>query len=106
MGGATEYRTFPGDIVEHLGPAYVMGIHWEDFFDPRRCPLPGETRARRASSTRPGSRRASSSAAVRDAQPPGGRAIVPCPDKVATFRKGASGWELTGDDEGWTKPKR
>ena len=29
MGGATEYREFPRDIVGYLAPAYVMGIHWK-----------------------------------------------------------------------------
>ena len=41
---------------------------------------------------------------VRDAQPSGGRAIVPCPDKVARFRKGPNGWQLE-NGEGWSRSR-
>jgi len=102
LGGATEYKTFPGDIVRYLAPAYVMGIHWENFFDPRPLPTPGATGVKQRIDYAPGVKEGKFLGRVRDAQPAGGRAIVPCPDQVATFRKDASGWRLV-DDKGWSK---
>jgi len=104
MGGATEYRAFPRDIVRYLGPAYVMGIHWENFFDPRPLPAPGETNVTEKIHYAPGVKEGRFLRAVREVQPAGGRAIVPCPDKVATFRKGPSGWQVE-DATGWTSPR-
>ena len=104
LGGATEYKTFPSDIVGYLAPAYVMGIHWENFFDPRPMPPPGATAVKERIDYAPGVKEGKFLGKVRDAQPPGGRAIVPCPDQVATFRKDASGWRLA-DAAGWTKPR-
>jgi hypothetical protein len=106
MGGATEYRAFPGDIVAHLDPKYVMGVHWEDFFDPRELPLPGQSDRSETLLYLPGLDESRFVEAVRAAQKPGGRASVPCPDASTTFRRGASGWEILGDDRGWTKPRR
>jgi hypothetical protein len=106
MGGATEFRSFPRDIVTHLDPKFVMGIHWEDFFDPRKLPLPGEVNRRESLLLAPGVDEARFLKAVRAAQRVGGRALVPCPDKTATFVRGGSGWELAGDAAGWTAPKR
>ena len=102
MGGATEYRKFPRDIVGYLAPAYVMGIHWEDFFNPRPIAAPGVTNVTEKIPYAPGVDEGKFLGAVRDAQPAGGRAIVPCPDHVATFRKGAQGWGLVAD-AGWSK---
>lgn len=104
LGGATEYKAFPRDIVRYLGPAYVMGIHWENFFDPRPLPAPGTTNARERIHYAPGVKEGRFLGAVRDAQPAGGRAIVPCPDKVATFRRDGRGWQLV-DDTGWSKAR-
>jgi hypothetical protein len=104
MGGATEYKAFPGDIVRHLAPRYVMGIHWEDFFNPRPMAAPGVTNVGERIHYAPGVKEGKFLGAVRDAQPAGGRAIVPCPDHVATFRKGPQGWGLVSE-VGWSKPR-
>lgn len=106
MGGATEYRSFPRDIVSYLHPKYVMGIHWEDFFNPRRLPLPGETSARESLYSAPGVQPSRFLAAVRSAQPAGGRAIVPCPDHVTTFVRDGATWTIAGADAAWTTAKR
>ena len=106
MGGATEFRSFPGDIVAHLDPKFVMGIHWEDFFDPRKLPLPGEVNRKESLLYAPAVDEARFLKAVREVQRVGGRALVPCPDKTVTFVRAASGWELVGDAAGWTAPKR
>jgi hypothetical protein len=102
MGGATEYKAFPRDIVRHLAPTYVMGIHWENFFRPRPIPSPGGTNVTEKIDYAPGVEEGKFLKAVREVQPAGGRAIVPCPDKVATFRKGPHGWQLE-DGEGWSR---
>jgi hypothetical protein len=104
LGGATEYKAFPRDVVRYLAPAYVMGIHWENFFDPRPLPSPGATGVKERIHYAPGVKEGKFLGKVRDAQPAGGRAIVPCPDQVATFRKEAGGWRLV-DDKGWSKPR-
>jgi L-ascorbate metabolism protein UlaG (beta-lactamase superfamily) len=106
MGGATEFRSFPRDIVRHLDPKYVMGIHWEDFFDPRQLPLPREVNRRERILYAPGVDEKGFLRAVRETQRAGGRAIVPCPDMTATFVRAASGWEIAGDASAWTAPKR
>lgn len=106
MGGATEFRSFPADIVRHLSPSFVMGIHWEDFFNPRKLPLPREVQRRESILYAPGVDEGKFLEAVRDAQRSSGRAIVPCPDKAATFVKGTSGWEISGEEEAWTGAKR
>jgi hypothetical protein len=106
VGGATEFRSFPADIVKYLKAKFVMGAHWEDFFNPRMLPLTGQSNRPEKILYAPGVDEGKFLRAVGGAQAPGGRAIVPCPDKTTTFRKGASGWEITGDDGGWTKPKR
>ena len=102
MGGATEYRAFPKDVVTHLRPRYVMGIHWEDFFNPRRLPLPNETNVRESLYLAPGVEPSKFLSAVRAAQPPGGRAVVPCPDHVTTFVRGTAGWTIAGPDTAWS----
>jgi hypothetical protein len=104
LGGATEYRAFPRDIVRYLAPAYVMGIHWEDFFNPRPIAAPGVTNVTEKIHYAPGVNAGKFLGAVRDAQPAGGRAIVPCPDHAATFRKGPQGWGLVSD-AGWSTPR-
>jgi hypothetical protein len=104
MGGATEYKAFPRDIVGYLAPTYVMGIHWENFFRPRPLPSPGGTNVTEKIDYAPGVKEGRFLSAVRAAQPPGGRAIVPCPDNVATFRKGPNGWQLD-DGTGWSKSR-
>jgi hypothetical protein len=106
MGGATEFRSFPADIVAHLDPRFVMGTHWEDFFSPRPLPLPGQVDREERLRYAPGVDEGRFLKAVQGAQKPGGRAIVPCPDEVTTFRRGEGGWEIEGDDRGWTKPKK
>jgi hypothetical protein len=103
MGGSTEYKSFPRDIVRYLGPAYVMGIHWEDFFNPRPLPT-AERKPDEKIHYAPGVKEGRFIGAVRDALPAGGRAIVPCPDQVATFRKDARGWQLA-DEAGWSRPR-
>jgi hypothetical protein len=105
MGGATEFPGFPRDVVTHLDPKFVMGIHWEDFFNPRMLPLPGEVDRREDLLYAPGVDEARFVKAVRAAQKTGGRAIVPCPDKVTAFERGKGGWEIEGDDRSWTKAK-
>jgi hypothetical protein len=105
MGGATEYRAFPRDIVSYLRPRYVMGIHWEDFFNPRRLPLPGETNVREALYSAPGVEPSKFLAAVRSAQAAGGRAVVPCPDHVTTFARNGAGWTIAGADAAWSTAK-
>ena len=106
MGGATEFRSFPGDIVKHLDPKFVMGIHWEDFFDPRKLPLPREVNRRESILYAPGVEEGKFLKAVGESQRAGGRAMVPCPDRSATFVRGASGWEIAGDEAGWTMAKK
>lgn len=106
VGGATEFRTFAGDIVTHLDPKFVMGIHWEDFFSPRKLPIPGETNREERLLYALGVDEGGFLKAVRAAQKPGGRAILPCPDEVTTFKRGRGGWEIEGDDRGWTKRKK
>jgi hypothetical protein len=105
VGGATEFKAFPRDIVTHLDPRFVMGVHWEDFFNPRALPLPGEVSRTEKLMYVPGVDEDRFLKAVQSAQSRGGQAIVPCPDKTTTFRRGASGWEIAGDDRDWTKGK-
>jgi len=83
-----------------------MGIHWENFFNPRDFPVPGEANRIEHLLYAPGVDEGKFLEAVRVAQESGGRAIVPCPDKTTTFRKDASGWTIEGGEEGWTKAKR
>jgi hypothetical protein len=105
MGGATELRDFPHDIVTHLKPTFVMAIHWEDFFNPRKLPLPGEVNRKEDLLYAPGVDEGKFLKVVRATQPSGGRAIVPCPDKVTTFRNDAGEWEIVGDAAEWTPAK-
>jgi hypothetical protein len=106
MGGATEFSSFPKDIVAHLDPRFVMGIHWEDFFSPRKLPLPGEVEREERLLYAPGVEERHFLDAVRAAQKPGGRAAVPCPDTVTVFaRRGAAAWEIEGD-AAWTRAKK
>jgi L-ascorbate metabolism protein UlaG (beta-lactamase superfamily) len=106
MGGATEFPGFPRDIVTHLDPRFVMGIHWEDFFNPRALPLPGEVDRREDLLYAPGVDEGRFVEAVQSAQKAGGRVIVPCPDEVTAFRRGGRGWEIAGHDRGWTKERK
>jgi hypothetical protein len=105
LGGATEYKAFPGDIVRYLAPAYVMGIHWENFFDPRPLPSPGATGVKERIHYAPGVKEGRFLKAVRSALAPGGGVIVPCPDQAVAFRKraGAPGWEIATDARPWTR---
>jgi len=105
MGGATEYPEFPRDIVAHLAPRYVMGVHWEDFFNPRKLGDTAEASVREEIQYAPGVEEKDFLAAVRGAQPSGGQAIVPCPDKATVFTRTGKVWRIPGSDPDWTKPK-
>ena len=70
-----------------------MGIHWEDFFSPRTLPLPGEVDRTEELLYAPGVDEGDFLKAVRAAQKPGGRAIVPCPDAVTVFEKKGQAWK-------------
>jgi hypothetical protein len=105
MGGATEYPDFPRDIVTRLAPRYVMGVHWEDFFNPRKLGDRRETGVREAIHYAPGVDEKDFLKAVRDAQPSGGQAIVPCPDKTTVFIRTGPAWTISGSDPHWSKPK-
>jgi len=104
MGGATEYPSFPRDIVGYLKPKYVMGIHWEDVFNPRPLPSPAATNVREQIFFIPGVHDSKFRSAVQSAQPSGGRVIVPCPDQVTVFQKAPSGaWDITEGQKAWSK---
>jgi hypothetical protein len=105
MGGATEYPEFPGDIIGHLEPRYVMGVHWEDFFDPRQLGDPGKAGVTEHLEYAPGVEEKKFLSAVRAAQRPGGQAIVPCPDKTTVFTYVSGAWNIPGGDPDWSKPK-
>jgi hypothetical protein len=107
MGGATEYPEFPGDIVEYLAPRYVMGVHWEDFFDPRLLGDPTQAGVTEHLEYAPGVEEKKFLSAVRAAQPAAGQAIVPCPDKTTVFTAaGSGGWSIPSSDPDWSRPKR
>jgi L-ascorbate metabolism protein UlaG (beta-lactamase superfamily) len=105
MGGATEFRSFPQDIVGYLKPKFVMGVHWDDFFNPRQLPLPTEANRKEDLRYAPGVSEDGFLKAVRSAQPSGGRSIVPCPDKATLFARVNGSWEIGGDQSGWSKAR-
>jgi hypothetical protein len=105
MGGATEYREFPRDIVTRLAPRYVMGVHWEDFFNPRKLGDRKQTGVREQIHYAPGVDEKDFLKAVRDAQPFAGQAIVPCPDKTTVFTRTGGAWTIPDSDPDWSKPK-
>jgi hypothetical protein len=105
LGGATEYHDFPRDIVAHLAPEYVIGVHWEDFFNPRELGDPTKLGVREEIHYAPGVHEKDFLTAVRAAQPSGGRAIVPCPDKTTAFTRTGGVWSIPSGDPDWTKPK-
>jgi len=105
VGGATEYPRFPSDIVTHLAPRYVMGVHWEDFFNPRNLGDPVQTDVSERIHYVPGVDEKDFLKAVRASQPSGGQAIVPCPDKTTVFTRTAGTWAIRDADADWTKPK-
>ena len=106
VGGASEVKDFPRDIVQYLDARFVMGIHWDDFFNPR--PLAVRTEVNRTERIKylPGVSEDEFLKIARGAQSAGGRAILPCPDQVMMFRKVSGTWQVTGDDKDWTRPKR
>ncbi|PYQ14855.1 MAG: hypothetical protein DMF80_11350 [Acidobacteria bacterium] len=105
VGGATELPHFPGDIVRTLHPGFVLGIHWEDFFEPRPLPLPGAKDVREKIKLLPGVSRSGFLRAVRRALPPGARAAFPCPEAATTFSRTGSAWSIAASDARWSAPK-
>jgi hypothetical protein len=80
-----EFKANPRPIIEDLKPVHVLGIHWEDFLNPRRLPLPAEASGasappveefRRVPSANPGKwLRRATSASSRPLD-----VVLPCPD--------------------------
>jgi hypothetical protein len=111
VGGATEKPIagqFPKDIVEAIKPQYVIGEHWEDLFNPRALPLPGEKDVLEKIRPAPGAHPKHFIRDVHHALPPGGRVTVPCWEDVAYFiRGGAGGWILDPEKTvgSWSDPK-
>lgn len=103
VGGAVAYESFPGDIVRHLQPAFAMGIHWEDFLDPRPLPTPSPAArsVREKLGYLPGVSQSRFLREVRRAQPAGGRATMPCPDDATTFRRTNGRWEIAQGSDAW-----
>jgi hypothetical protein len=105
MGGATEVKDFPREIVQHLDAQFVVGIHWEDFFSPRALALKQEINRTEKIRYAPGVRENEFLKIARAAQTSGGRALVACPDQVMTFRRVSGRWQVMGDETGWSRPK-
>ena len=112
VGGATEKPIagqFPRDIVEVIQPRYVIGEHWEDLFNPRALPLPGEKDVLEKIRPAPGAHPKHFIRDVYDALPPGGRVTVPCWEDVAYFvhdPKHPAEWILDAKTVGsWSDPK-
>jgi hypothetical protein len=106
VGGATELPRFPADIVRALHPGFVLGVHWEDFFEPRPIPIPGAKNVRERIKLLPGVSRSGFLRAVRKALPSGGRAAFPCPEAVTYFTRTGAGWSIGASDAEWSAPKR
>lgn len=107
-GGATgvSYRGFPADIVSYLHPRFVMGIHWEDFLNPRALPVPGATAVREEIPFAPGVSEEHFLNAVEPVLPDRGAATVPCPDATTVFRRDAPGsWTIAASTANWTAPR-
>jgi L-ascorbate metabolism protein UlaG (beta-lactamase superfamily) len=101
VGGSTEYRAFPQDIVRHLDPRFVMGIHWEDFFNPRKLPPPRSAPRDEDIVYAPGVEEEEFLDAVVEAQPEGGRAMLPCPDTTVVFTRTGGTWTATTNATPW-----
>jgi hypothetical protein len=118
LGGSSEYRRFPGDIIRHLDPQYVMGIHWEDFLGPRPIPSPSPSLPPRPSPRppvyvhecihyAPGVKESRFVSGAQAALERGGRVLVPCPDHstVFGFDQASGRWLIVSGGEPWTPPK-
>jgi len=105
-GGATELPEFPGDIVGAMKPRFVLGTHWEDFFTPRRIPLPAATNVKERIRILPGVSRRAFVRRVTKEQPSGGQVAMPCPESVTYFARNAGQWTIAASDAGWSTPKR
>jgi len=97
IGGASEKPIrdeFPQDIVKAIKPRYVIGEHWEDLFNPRVLPLPGQKDVIEKIRPAPGARPNTFISEVYKALPPGGRVTVPCWEDVAYFILDGGRWIL------------
>jgi hypothetical protein len=111
-GGATEKPIkgkFPGDIVKELRPQFVIAEHWEDLFNPRGLPVPGQRNVAEKTRAAPGVKPDKFKSDVVTELPTRGRVTVPCPEDVAYFVPDPSHpneWMLHSNTVGtWTPPK-
>jgi hypothetical protein len=101
VGGSDGLRQFPADVVRWLEPDYVMGTHWEDFFNPREMPVaetPGGVNEKIAAL--PGLDPDDFLDKTVGVLPRTSRALVPCPDSVSYFVRDGRSWRLQGPDAG------
>ena len=101
VGGATELQEFPQDIVAEIKPKFVMGAHWEDFFNPRPLPLPGQRDVKESIRPVAGVKVEAFLKAVGRVLPAGGQATVPCPEAVTYFQRDGEGWKIVKTTASW-----
>jgi hypothetical protein len=106
VGGASELPRFPGDIVRTIRPRFVLGAHWEDFFNPREIPVQRGRTVRERIGLLPGVKPSRFLKVVGKELPPGGQAVVPCPDAVTYFTRLHGTWTIAATDAEWTTPRR
>jgi hypothetical protein len=105
VAGASELPGFPADIVGAMKPQFVMGVHWEDFFAPRKVPVPGAADVPEEIWPAPGVGLSAFLRKARQAQPDGGQASIPCPEETTHFVHSGSAWTIARTDADWSSPK-
>jgi hypothetical protein len=99
-------------LIRRLEPRFVMGAHWEDFFNPRKLPLPDEKCSPKDSRCEdtygiPGGKPKDFFTSVRKTLPFDGRFSLPCPDAVTYFQPDAAdGWRIRLSSEVWRRGQR
>lgn len=101
-----DFKSHPAPIIEHLRPVHVLAVHWEDFLNPRRLPLPAELADPLSQSREETFRRVPSAKPSKwlsraiNASPRPIDIVLPCPDAWSDLLPG-----LDGQPGQWATPR-
>lgn len=109
VGGSEEIPGSAGEIVRRLAPRFIMGQHWEDFFNPRQLQVPRPPKRAREPAYETyrgliaGADPKGFEKRLRAALPKDAEYVMACPDAITRFTRTNGSWGIALSSERWRR---